>query len=79
MASIDNETTGAENVNAYLNMTTKQLSATYRVAYQNHMLLAQQYADGNTTDAELKASSDNLKAIRAAYRAEEEANQIRKH
>jgi hypothetical protein len=65
-------------MNAYANMTVKSLAANYRAAYQNHLTLSQAYADGSATADELRASADNLKAIRTAHRAESEANQVRR-
>lgn len=65
-------------MNAYAEMTIKSLAANYRTAYQNHLALSQSYADGSATAGELKASADSLKAIRAAHRAETEANQVRR-
>ena len=65
-------------MNAYANMTVKALASNYRTAYQNHLALSQAYAEGSATADELKASADNLKAIRVAHRAEVEANQVRR-
>lgn len=66
-------------MNAYASMTCKQLAANYRVAYASHQALAQAYADGAAAADELRSSANNLKAMRTAYAAEREANQVRAH
>lgn len=66
-------------MNAYAKMTEGQLVAEYRHAYIAHQKTAQAYADGTAVAADLRASADNLKAVRAAYRAEREANEALKH
>lgn len=65
--------------NAYFNMTANQIAAEYRAAYAIHQQLSQDYAEGRATACALQASASNLKAIRVAYAAEKEANQVRKH
>lgn len=66
-------------MNAYANMTQKQIAANYRVAYTNHQALAQAYAEGRADAEELRSSANNLKAIRVAFSVEREANEVRKH
>jgi hypothetical protein len=66
-------------MNSYGNMTTKQIAANYKDAFAAHHSLAQAYAEGRAAAQDLRNSSKNLKAMRAAYAAEQEANQVRKH
>lgn len=66
-------------MNAYINMSSKQIAANFRAAYANHQALAHAYAEGGVDSEELRNSANNLKALRAAYAAECEANQVRKH
>lgn len=66
-------------MNAYCNMTAKQIAANFRAAYAAHQQLVQEYAEGKADAEDLRNSAKNLKAMRAAYAAEVEANQVRKH
>jgi len=63
-------------MNPLLHRRSAQIAAAYRAAYAEHLQLVQRYADGLAASSELRASADNQKLLRAAYRAVSEAEQV---
>jgi hypothetical protein len=64
-------------MNPLLNQPRAVLARAYRAAHKAHYETVQMYAAGSVGAAELRASADHLKAIRAAYRVVCEAEQVR--
>lgn len=55
-----------------LNMSRKQIAQAYRTAYAQHLQITVEYQAGNVNAETMRASANQLKLLRAAFKIADE-------
>jgi hypothetical protein len=63
-------------MNAYSHLSCKKIAQEYKRAYSQHHEVTVMYENGQISAMALQQSAQNLKALRIAYKAEYEAEQV---